>query len=233
MVRGPTVITPVAQEVWRWEVAWDFLPEIAQGMLFTVLATLIGITIAVVLGLILALLRRSQTRAIRLPTAWFIEFIRSTPLLVQLMFLFPFVLPGSRVPTAAFVTLVIGLAVHYGAYTSESYRAGIESVDRGQWEASIALNLPSVTKWTRVILPQAIPTVIPALGNYLVGMVKDAPLGIAIGATGILTVAFREASTTFRFVEAYGVMGLLFLAVSLPLAFLARYLEKRYGYERI
>jgi polar amino acid transport system permease protein len=201
-------------------------------MLFTVLATLIGIAIAVVFGLVLALLRRSRVKAIRWPTAWFIEFIRSTPLLVQLVFLFPFVLPGSRVPTAAFVTLVIGLAVHYGAYTSESYRAGIESVDRGQWEASTALNLSSATKWTRVILPQAIPTVIPALGNYLVGMVKDAPLGISIGAFGILTVAFREASQTFRFVEAYGVMGLLFLAVSLPLALFARYLEKRYGYER-
>jgi polar amino acid transport system permease protein len=201
-------------------------------MLFTVIATLIGIAIAVVFGLVLALLRRSEVRAIRLPTAWFIEFIRSTPLLVQLVFLFPFVLPGSRVPTAAFVTLVIGLAVHYGAYTSESYRAGIESVDRGQWEASIALNLPSVTKWTRVILPQAIPTVIPALGNYLVGMVKDAPLGIAIGATGIITASVGVTARSFRFVEAYGVMGLLFLAVSLPLAFFARYLEKRYGYER-
>jgi polar amino acid transport system permease protein len=201
-------------------------------MLFTVIATLIGIAIAVVFGLVLALLRRSEVRAIRLPTAWFIEFIRSTPLLVQLVFLFPFVLPGSRVPTAAFVTLVIGLAVHYGAYTSESYRAGIESVDRGQWEASIALNLPSVTKWTKVILPQAIPTVIPALGNYLVGMVKDAPLGIAIGAAGIITASVGVTARSFRFVEAYGVMGLLFLAVSLPLAFFARYLEKRYGYER-
>lgn len=226
------MIPILAQQVWSWEVAWDFLPAIGRGMLYTVVATLIGIVIAVVLGLILALLRRSRVKAIRRPTAWFIEFIRSTPLLVQLMFLFPFVLPGSRVPTAAFLTLVIGLAVHYGAYTSESYRAGIESVDRGQWEAAIALNLSPTTTWTRVILPQAIPTVIPALGNYLVAMVKDAPLGIAIGAFGILTAASGLASTTFRFTEAYGVMGLLFLAVSLPLAFLARYLEKRYGYER-
>lgn len=226
------MITILAQEVWRWDTAAEFLPEIAWGMLFTGIATLIGITIAVILGLILALLRRSTVKAIRWPTAWFIEFIRSTPLLVQLLFLFPLVLPGTRVPVAAFVTLVIGLAMHYGAYTSESYRAGIESVDRGQWEASIALNLRPVTKWTKVILPQAIPTVIPALGNYLVAMVKDAPLGIAIGAFGILTVSFRLASQTFRFTEAYGVMGLLFLAVSLPLAFFARYLEKRYGFER-
>lgn len=232
MVWGSPMIAPMAQEVWRWDVAMELLPLIAWGMLFTVIATLIGITIAVILGLFLALLRRSRIRVIRWSTISFIEFIRSTPLLVQLLFLFPLILPGSRVPTAAFVTLVIGLAVHYGAYTSESYRAGIESVDRGQWEASVALNLSPVTKWTKVILPQAIPTVIPALGNYLVAMVKDAPLGIAIGAFGILTVAFREASQTFRFTEAYGVMGLLFLAVSLPLALLARYLEKRYGYER-
>lgn len=226
------MIFTLAQEVWRWEFVWEFLPEIAWGMLFTVLATLIGISVAMVLGLVLALLRRSQIKAIRWPTISIIEFIRSTPLLVQLLFLFPLVLPGSRVPTAAFVTLVVGLALHYGAYTSESYRAGIESVDRGQWEASIALNLAPATKWIRVILPQAIPTVIPALGNYLVAMVKDAPLGIAIGAFGILTVASGLGSQTFRFTEAYGVMGLLFLAVSLPLAFFARYLEKRYGFER-
>ena len=185
-----------------------------------------------ILGLVLALLRRSRIRAISWPTGFFIEFIRSTPLLVQLLFLFPFVLPGSRVPTAAFVTLVIGLGIHYGAYTSESYRAGIESVQRGQWEASTALNLPTSTTWTRVILPQAIPTVIPALGNYLVAMLKDAPLGIVIGATTILTVAASIASQTFRFTEAYIVMGVLFLAVSLPLSFFARYLEKRYGFER-
>ena len=184
-----------------------------------------------VAGLALALLRRSGVRVIRWPTALAIEFTRSTPLLVQLFFLF-FVLPSIGITLPAFTALVIGLAVHYGAYTSESYRAGIESVDRGQWEASVALNLSSVHKWTKVILPQAIPTVIPALGNYLVAMVKDAPLGIAIGATTILTVAFERASQTFRFVEAYGVMGMLFLAVSLPLAMFARYLEKRYGFER-
>lgn len=220
------------QEKWQWDTAWEFLPAIAEGMAWTLLATLLGITLGVTLGLVLALLRRSPIRPIRWVTAFLIEFIRSTPLLVQLLFLFPFVLPGSNVPTAALVTLVLGLGVHYGAYTSESYRAGIESVDRGQWEATVALNLSTTTKWTKVILPQAIPTVIPALGNYLVAMLKDAPLGIAIGAVGILQVASSEASQNFRFTEAYTVMGVLFLVVSIPMALFARYLEKRYGYER-
>lgn len=218
--------------LWDWDVAWDFLPEIARGLfLVTLPATLLGITIAVLLGLVLALLRRSQLKAVRYPTGLFIEFVRSTPLLVQLFFLF-FVMPDYGLRLSAFTALVVGLAVHYGAYTSESYRAGIESVHRGQWEASTALNLSSTTKWRRVILPQAIPTVIPALGNYLVAMIKDAPLGVSIGVIGVLGAAFREASQNFRFVEAYTLVGALFLAVSIPLALFARYLEKRYGYER-
>jgi len=220
------------EQIWDWEVAWDFLPIVARGMfLVTLPATFLGITIAVILGLFLSLLRRSPIRPIRWVTGFVVEFVRSTPLLVQLFFLF-YVLPNFGVRMSAFTTLVVGLAVHYGAYTSESYRAGIESVAKGQWEASVALNLSTATKWGRVILPQAIPTVIPALGNYLVAMVKDAPLGVSIGVIGVLGAAVAEASQNFRFVEAYTLVGMLFLAVSIPLAIFARYLETRYGYER-
>jgi polar amino acid transport system permease protein len=105
-------------------------------------------------------------------------------------------------------------------------------VERGQWEASTALNLSSTTTWARVILPQAIPTVIPALGNYLVAMFKDAPIGVAVAAGGILLAATSAASRSFQPVEPYTVMGLLFLAVSLPAALFVRYLERRYGYQR-
>src|SRR5690606_13001250 len=122
--------------------------------------------------------------------------------------------------------------LHYGTYTSESYRAGIDNVEWGQWEAATALNLSAGTTWSRIVLPQAIPTVIPALGNYLVAMFKDAPLGIAIAAGGILAVAQATASRTFQPVEPYTVMGLMFLAVSIPAALFVRYLERRYGYER-
>ncbi len=220
------------EQKWDWDVFWDFVPVVAEGMWVTVRATLAGFAIGIVLGLILALLRRSQRRLISWPAAAFIEFIRSTPLLVQLFFL-AIVLPTWGITLSPFVALVIGLGIHYGTYTSEAYRAGIESVGRGQWEASVAMSLSSTTTWTRVILPQAIPTVIPALGNYLVAMLKDAPQGIAIGVVGIMGAARAEASQSLRFTEAYTTVGLIFLAVSVPLAVMVRQLEKRYGFERI
>ncbi len=226
------VVAQAAVEVkWDWQVAWDFLPIVAKGLWVTVRATLVGTIIAMILGLILAVLRRSPRWYIRLPTIAVIEFVRSTPLLIQLFFIF-FVLPGFGVTLSPFAALSIGLGIHYGSYTSESYRAGIESVGRGQWDAAVAINLPTATMWTSVILPQAIPTVIPALGNYLLAMLKDAPLGSAISVVGVLAAAKGLASLTFRVTEAFTLVGILFLAVSLPSAIFVRYLERRYGFTR-
>lgn len=221
---------------WDWEFAWEITPDLIKGMMTTVLATLAGILFAVVLGLFLALGRRAKSRWIKYPFAWFIEFVRSTPLLIQLFFLFyalPNVgfLPRPLRVLDAFVALVIGLGVHYGCYASEAYRAGIESVDKGQWEASVALNFKITTTWRSIILPQAIPRTLPTLGNYFVGMFKDAPLGSAITVTGILFVARAIGSDTFRFVEPMTIAGILFLIVSVPAAIFVRSLERRTFYE--
>lgn len=219
------------QSTWDMEYALEIVPDIAYGLWETVQATLVGITVGMILGLVLALLRRTTIKIIRWPVVAFIEFVRSTPLLVQLFFIF-YVFPNFGLTLQPFTALVVGLGIHYGTYTSESYRAGIDNVERGQWEASTALNLSTTTTWTRIVLPQAIPTVIPALGNYLVAMFKDAPLAIAIAAGGILLTAQSIASRTFQPVEPYTIMGLMFLAVSIPAALFVRYLERRYGYER-
>src|SRR5690606_33616653 len=116
----------------------------------------------------------------------------------------------------ALTTGVIGLGVHYATYTSEVYRAGIESVPRGQWEASTALNLAPATTWGRVVLPQAIPVVIPALGNYLIAMFKDVPLLATITVLDVLGEARAVGTQYFRYLEPYTLAGLLFLAVSIP-----------------
>ncbi len=222
---------PGATGNWQWDFAAEILPRLLKGLWVTVQATLVGITVAMILGLMLALLRRSRLRILRWPARAFIEFVRSTPLLVQLFFLF-FVLPSFGLTLSPFVALVVGLGLHYGTYTSESYRAGIESVERGQWEAAVTMSLPTTTTWTRIVLPQAIPTVIPALGNYLVSMFKDAPLGSAISVIGVLATAKAVASVTFRSIEPYSMAGLLFLTVSVPAAIFVRYLERRYGFQR-
>jgi polar amino acid transport system permease protein len=216
---------------WDWGFAREILPELLRGLWVTIGATAVGITIAMTLGLVLALLRRSRIRAISWPTAFAVEFIRGTPLLVQLFFLF-FVLPDLGIVLSAFTAGVIGLGVHYATYCSEVYRSGIESVPRGQWEAATALNLTPRETWRSIILPQAVPTVIPALGNYLVAMFKDAPLLFSITVIELLATARNISNVTFRPLEAYTLAGLLFLAVSIPSSLLVRRLEARFGYAR-
>lgn len=221
---------------WDWEFVRTVAPLIAEGMLVTIQATLVGISIAVVLGLFLALGRRSTNKWLSLPVAGFIEFIRSTPILIQLFFLF-FALPAlTFLPEwlrvlDSLTALIIGLGVHYATYCSEAYRAGINSVPKGQWEAATAMNLSTYHKWRNVILPQAIPRTLPAIGNYFVAMFKDAPIGSAIGVVGVLFVARAEGSRVFRYLEPMTLAGLFFLTASIPAAFFVRYLERRTGYE--
>src|SRR5690606_19322780 len=106
--------------------------------------------------LVFAVARRSQTRLVSRSFSFFVEFIRCTPLLVQLYFLF-YILPDLGITLAPLTAGVIGLGLHYGSYTAEVYRAGIDNVSRGQWEAAKACNLNPMQTWTHVILPQAVP----------------------------------------------------------------------------
>lgn len=219
------------QRTWDWDYAWEILPDLLRGLWVTVQATLLGISIALVLGLVIALLRRSRSRLITWPVGFVVEFIRSTPLVAQLFVLF-YALPAYDIVLSPLTAGVIGLGVHYATYTAEVYRAGIEGIPSGQWEAATSLNLGTATTWRRVVLPQAIPAVIPALGNYLVAMLKDAPLLAAITVVDVLGAARFEAGRSFRYTEPYTLAGLLFLAVSLPAGALVRYLERRFRHER-
>jgi polar amino acid transport system permease protein len=213
---------------WDWDFAFAVLPAILEGLLVTLQATVLGALLAYVLGLVFALLRRSPIRVISTVVWLIMEFIRSTPLLVQLFFLF-YVLPLVGVTLSPMVTGVLGLGLHYATYTAEVYRAGIEAVPKGQWEAATALSLPTRRVWTAVVLPQAIPRVLPALGNYTISMFKETPLLLAIGVLDIVGAAEEEASLAFRYVEPITIAGILFLLLSYPASLLVRYLERRFG----
>lgn len=216
---------------WMW--FFHLIPLMLQGLLVTIKGALLGFAVAVVLGLFLALGRRARLPFVSWPTMTVIEFIRSTPVLVQLFFWQAF---GRLIPGLDFspmALLMLGLGVHYATYCSEAYRAGINSVDKGQWEAATALNLGPVTKWTRVVLPQAVPNVLPALGNYLVAAFKDAPLAFIVGVHGVLFFADQVAAETFRVPEPYLIVGVGFLMASLPAAWAVRQLERKIAYERV
>jgi len=227
-----TLPTPMlAQTAWDWEFAGLILPVLLQGLWLTVQATLLAIPIALVLGLVLALLRRSPRKLVRWPVATVIEFIRGTPLLIQLFFLF-YALPEFGIRFGAITTGVIGLGLHFATYASEAYRAGIDAVPKGQWEAACSVNLSTFDTWRQIVLPQAIPTVIPALGNYAVAMFKDAVLLSAIAIPELVFEARVLQSRSFRTLEPFTLAGLLFLAISIPAAVGVRYLERRHAYAR-
>jgi polar amino acid transport system permease protein len=214
---------------WDNNAALQALPLIVQALRFTVLITFAGTAIAMVLGLVLAILRRSSRRLVALPASGLVEFIRDTPLLVQLYFLYFVLLPALGLSLSALVTGIIGIGINYSAYTAEVYRAGIEGVPRGQWEAARALNFSPTQVWTSVILPQAVPKVIPALGNYLIAMFKDTPILSSIGVIEMLARAEIIGSQTFRYLEPITLVGVLFLLLSYPSSRLVARLEARYG----
>ncbi|MBC3193603.1 ectoine/hydroxyectoine ABC transporter permease subunit EhuD [Pseudonocardia sp. C8] len=211
--------------LWDWGFAIEILPVLLGGLVTTVEITLLGSVLALVLGLVIAVLRRARIPVLDQLLWAFVEVVRSTPLLVQVFFLF-FVLPGFGITLGAFTVGVLALGVHYATYTSEVYRAGIDAVPRGQWEAATALNLPRSRVWTAVILPQAVPRVLPALGNYVISMFKEVPMLLAIGVVELVNAGRQVGSETFRYVEPYTLAGLFFLLLSYPASMLVRRLER-------
>lgn len=211
---------------WDWSAVADFMPRFWDGVLLTLQALVLGSLIAFTLGLFWAMAQRSSVKAISLPVTVVTEFIRNTPLLVQLFFLY-FVLPEWNVTFSALVTGVIGLGLHYSTYTAEVYRAGIDGVPDGQWEACTALSLPRTRTWSAVILPQAIRRVVPALGNYVIAMLKDSPMIATIGALEMLGQARQFSAETFQPTEPITVIGIAFILIAYPASLLMRALERR------
>lgn len=217
--------------MWNWSFTFEILPVLAHAAIVTIQATALGFVIAAVLGLVLASIRLALPRT-GVVIAILVELIRSTPLLIQIFFLY-FVLPKAGIVLDAFTAGVLAIGVHYAAYCSECYRAGFENVPRGQWEASIALNLSPWTTFKDIILPQALPPVVPALGNYLIALFKETPLLSAIAVVELMQRAKIIGSETFRYTEPVTMVGLFFLVMSLVSAGMIRMLEdwfsRRYG----
>lgn len=206
--------------------AVSILPILLRGVWATLMATALGFAIALVLGLVLALLRAVPLKLISWPIGLVTEFIRATPLLVQLYFLY-FVLPNYGVVLPAFLTGAIALGVQYSAYISEVYRAGLEAIPKGQWEAARALNMPALLTYRDVVVPQAVPRIVPALGNYLISMLEDTPILSAVTVLEMLNIATIIGDRTFRYFVPITLVGALFLVLTLLAAALVRLLEAR------
>ncbi|MGH2573641.1 MAG: ectoine/hydroxyectoine ABC transporter permease subunit EhuD [Actinomycetota bacterium] len=211
---------------WSWEHAREVAPYLVEGLWITVQATLLASAIALVAGLPIAIARTSSVRTLQVAVAGVVEFVRGTPILIQLFFLF-YVLPDFGVQFSPFATGVLGLGIHYTAYTSEVYRAGIQSVPRGQWDASAVLGLPLRRVWLAVITPQALVPVLPVLGNYVVMMFKESALLSAITVQELTFRARLIGGHFYRFLEPFTLMAVFYLVVSYTAVLIVRRLEHR------
>ncbi|MER7954544.1 ectoine/hydroxyectoine ABC transporter permease subunit EhuD [Streptomyces sp. NPDC096030] len=211
---------------WDWSAVVDFLPRFWDGVLLTLQVLALGSLISFTLGLVWALGFRAPTRWVRWPVHAVTEFIRTTPLLVQLFFLF-FVLPEWGVKLSALATGTLAIGLHYSTYTAQVYRAGIDAVPVGQWEAAKALSLPRHRTWLTVILPQALRRITPALGNYVIAMLKDTPILAGIGVLELLQQSRLESAATFQYTEPLTVVGVAFVLIAYPASLLLRTLERR------
>jgi polar amino acid transport system permease protein len=210
---------------WDWKFVWEILPSLLSGLQTTVWITILAMILAMVIGLVLTIIRMARIPLLSAATTGVVHVLRGTPLLIQLYFLF-FILPGYGITMSPLLTGVIGLGLYSGAMASEIYRAGIESIPRAQWEASLSLNLPLPWMWARVILPQAIRPTVPMFGNQLIVMFKDSALLSAIAVTEVLSIARQVAQDNYRFIEPYTMVGLLFFAVSYVSVLGIRMLER-------
>ncbi|WNI24630.1 ectoine/hydroxyectoine ABC transporter permease subunit EhuD [Streptomyces sp. ITFR-16] len=208
-----------------WGAVGEAFPRLLDGFRTTLLATVLGILVAAVLGLAIAVAGQAPSRLVTVPVRAVMEFIRSTPLLVQLV--------GAAALFTSVEPLTVGivvLGIHYASYTSEVYRAGIDGVPKGQWEACRALSMSPRRTWQAVILPQAVRNVLPALGNYAISMFKETPFLAVITVHEMVFEARAYGTEHFRYTEVFTLAGLIFLVASYPTSLLMRKLEKRLGH---
>ncbi|WP_025840554.1 ABC transporter substrate-binding protein/permease [Asaia platycodi] len=205
-----------------------FLPDIGEAALLTLVVSALSMVIAVSLGLTLALGRHYGPSWLRWGTGLYIEIVRGTPLLIQILFIF-YGLPGMGIKLSPFFAGVIALGLNYAAYEAENYRAGLSSVPRGQMEAAIALNMTQRQALRLVIIPQAFRTVLPVMTNDFIALLKDSSLVSVITLTELTKTYIRLSSTYYDYIGTGLLIGAAYLLLGLPFVRFARHVERRLG----
>jgi len=206
--------------------AREFLPILLQGAVVTVQVTVLSFLLSSAIGLVLALGKLSPVRAVSVCASTVINVIRGLPIIVQLFYIY-FVLPDLGIQLSAFQAGVIGLGIAYSAYQAENFRAGIEAVDPGQREAALVMDMSPALLMRRVVLPQAFRIALPPYGNTLVMMLKDSSLVSTITVAEMTRAGQLIASSTFQNMTVYTLVALLYLALSLPLVWGLKHVERR------
>ena len=208
--------------------AIEFLPILLKGAVVTIEITFCSFILSTLLGLLLALMRVSSNKVASRAASTFINVIRGLPIIVQLFYIY-FVLPDLGVSLSAFQAGFIGLGIAYSVYQAENFRAGIQAIDHGQIEAAQSIGMRGGLIMRRVVLPQAFKIALPSYGNTLVMMLKDSSLASTITVAEMTRAGQLIASSTFQNMTVFTLVALLYLALSLPLVYGLRRLERRLG----
>ncbi|HWK47762.1 MAG TPA: amino acid ABC transporter permease [Stellaceae bacterium] len=202
-----------------------FLPPLLKGAWLTIAVSMLAFALAMVVGLIFAIARMSRFMPLRIVAAIYIQFIRGTPLLLQLFFIY-YVLPYSGIVLTPFASAIIGLTANYAAYMAETFRSGIQAIAKGQWEAGAATGMSRRLLMRRIILPQALRIIIPSLGNSFVSIFKDSALVSVITMRDLMFSGQLLASATFKHFEIYAMVAAIYLMISYPAAMLVDWIER-------
>jgi|TARA_B100000315_G_scaffold131719_1_gene121260 polar amino acid transport system permease protein len=210
---------------WDWELTLEVvIPRLLEATWVTVYVTVISFLLSLVGGLIFMILKTSKNRLISIIATEFIEIIRSTPLLIQIFFIF-FGLPRFGITLPPVTSGIIAFSLYNSTLCAEVYRAGLLAIPKGQWEACTALNLSFVRSFFRIIFPQSLVPIVPALGNFLVGIFKETPILSFVAVAEIMHVAKLIGYEYYEFTEAITTVGIFFIILSLISAKLINVIE--------
>ncbi len=206
-------------------VARQYIGVLLQGLELTVGLALAVLMLSLVFAIPVSLGRMSRSPLIRVPIDAYVELMRTTPLLLQLVYIY-YVLPQAGIRLGPFSAGLIGLTMHYSAYIGEVYRSGIRAVPRGQRDAADALGMTRPLAFRRIILPQAIRIVVPALGNYFITIFKDTALTSVMSVQELMFSGEIIAARTYQYFTMYTLTAMLYIAVGYPSALLLGFFER-------
>jgi His/Glu/Gln/Arg/opine family amino acid ABC transporter permease subunit len=216
-----------------WSIIVLNWPSFVKGALITYYVAFLSMVVALVVGLVLALFRRSSTPILEIPARVYFEFFRSMPLYVFLVWVYYGLRIAFNIGLEAVPTAVLTLGLIAGAYMSEIYRSGLVAVDRGQLEAGRSVGLSQTEVFIWIVFPQMLRIILPATINQFVGVLKGATLAGIIGVFDLMYFARNSTAETFRPFEFYTTAGVIFIATTLVVASFGAFIESRYRWEYV
>lgn len=217
---------------------WEWMPTFLEGTLVTIVLSLSTVIIGSLIGLVVVLMKMSNMKPLNVIANLYTNVVRGTPMLLQL-FIWLYGLPmlgisfsglsflGGTYGSREFITAIVALAINSGAYVSEVLRGGLEAVDKGQTEAGRALGLSKRETMFSIIIPQAIRTVLPGLGNEFITMIKESSIVSTVGVFDVMYTSNIVKASTYSIFEPLIVVGVIYFILTYSLSALMKNLEKR------